>query len=110
MTRRILLILAFILAPALGFAQAVGGTYAAEGRNPNGTTYRGTVWIDDAGDAVSVDWEVGSSSYSGTGTIQGNVLVVNWGDAYPVYYVILPDGALHGTWANGTALEKLTPQ
>ena len=38
------------------------------------------------------------------------MLVVTWGDTYPVYYVILPNGELHGTWANGTGLEKLVPQ
>lgn len=107
---RFLLILAFVLTPLLALAQGVGGTYTAQGRNPNGSTYTGTVWIDDAGKAYSVDWKVGASSYSGIGTIKGNVFVVDWGDAYPVYYVILPNGELHGTWANGTALEKLTPR
>ncbi len=107
---RLLLTLAFLLTPVLALAQSIGGVYTAQGRNPNGSSYTGTVWIDDAGDAYSVDWEVGASSYSGLGTVQGSVFVVDWGDAYPVYYVILPNGELHGTWANGMGLEKLTPR
>ncbi|OIP87890.1 MAG: hypothetical protein AUK37_00570 [Rhodobacterales bacterium CG2_30_65_12] len=110
MTHRILLILAFLLTPALALAQSLTGAYTAQGRNANGSAYVGTVWIEDLGAAVSVDWEVGSQAYSGTGTREGNVLVVNWGGASPVYYVILSNGELHGTWANGTALEKLTPR
>lgn len=94
---RILLTLALILAPVFAFAQPVGGTYSAEGRNPNGSAYSGTVWIDDAHDGYSVDWEVGASSSSGLATVQGHVLVVDYGDTYPVYYVILPNGELHGT-------------
>ena len=35
---------------------------------------------------------------------------VEWGSDYPVYYLILPSGELHGTWANGTALERLIPR
>lgn len=107
---RLLLILALLLTPALALAQTLSGTYTAEGRNPNGSSYTGTAWIEGSGDGYAVDWEVGASSYSGLGTVQGNVLVVDFGDTYPVYYVILSNGELHGTWANGMALEKLTPR
>jgi hypothetical protein len=107
---RILLTLALILAPVVAFAQSVGGVYTAQGRNANGSSYTGTVWIDDAGESFNVDWEVGISAYSGIGTIQGNVLVVDWGDRWPIYYVILPNGELHGTWSNGAALERLIPR
>ena len=36
------------------------------------------------------------------------VLMINWGQSTPVVYVVMPGGELHGTWAGGTALEKLT--
>lgn len=29
------------------------------------------------------------------------------GSTYPIIYLVMADGTLHGTWENGTALEKL---
>lgn len=89
-------------------AQSIGGNYTAEGRNPNGSTYTGRVQISEMGAAIGVAWQVGSQGYTGNGFRDGQVLTVNWGDQYPVIYVIMPNGELHGTWANGRALEKLT--
>ncbi|MDF0600276.1 hypothetical protein P1J78_06005 [Psychromarinibacter sp. C21-152] len=88
----------------------IDGQYAAAGRNPDGSTYHGTVWIVQQGTAVEVEWSVGGDTYRGQGIIEGRVVAVDWGSDTPVVYVVMPDGALHGTWADGTALEKLTPR
>lgn len=88
----------------------VSGSYFAEGRNPDGSTYTGDVRIVQEDGYASVSWRVGSQSYQGQGPINGDVITVDWGDAHPVIYVVMPDGELHGTWADGKALEKLTPR
>lgn len=111
LTRRFLFAALITLAlapPAL--AQSILGTYSADGRNPDGSSYSGTVWIDQAGKGFAFRWQIGNQSYTGSGTQSGDVVTVNWGDAHPVYYLVMPDGELHGTWADGRGLEKLTPR
>ena len=90
-------------------AQGITGSYRAEGRNPDGSSYSGTVQIRDNGGVVEMHWQVGSQAYAGSGTRNGDVVWVNWGDTYPVVYVRMPSGELHGTWSNGRALERLIP-
>ncbi|TDK43773.1 LIC10280 family protein [Antarcticimicrobium luteum] len=97
-----------MLAPPLA-AQSISGGYRAEGRNPDGSAYRGTVTIREEGGMVYVSWRVGNQSYNGTGTRNGDIIWVDWGSNYPVVYVRMPSGELHGTWGNGTALERLIP-
>ncbi|SIO13323.1 LIC10280 family protein [Vannielia litorea] len=89
-------------------AQSLTGSYTAQGRNPDGSAYTGTVEIVENGGAVSITWTVGNS-YAGAGTIDGKLITVQWGSDHPLYYVITPSGELHGTWGNGTALERLIP-
>lgn len=90
-------------------AQSISGSYRAEGRNPDGSSYTGTVQINDNGGAIEMHWQVGAQTYTGSGTRNGDVVWVNWGDTYPVVYVRMPSGELHGTWSNGRALERLIP-
>ncbi|MGB3245542.1 MAG: hypothetical protein WBB25_13490 [Sulfitobacter sp.] len=104
-----------LLAGALGTtveAQQVNlsGIYRAEGRNPDGTPYSGRAVIGQQGNAVQINWTVGNQSYAGSGVLSGQVLMINWGQPTPVVYVVMPSGALHGTWNDGTALERLVPQ
>lgn len=101
--------LAVLLAAPPAFAD-VSGSYSAEGRNPDGSAYSGRADLVEADGVVSVRWQVGSQSYSGQGPINGDVITVDWGQNSPVVYVVMPDGELHGTWADGLALEKLTPR
>lgn len=98
-----------LLAAGGALAQSVTGLYRAEGRNPDGSSYSGTVQIRDSKGVIKVNWQVGSQSYSGSGTRSGDVIWVDWGDQYPVVYVRMPSGELHGTWANGRGLERLIP-
>ena len=86
------------------------GTYSARGLNADGTAYEGRVDITQQGDAVEFTWNVGEDVFRGQGSIEGRIVTVDWGDATPVIYVVMDDGELHGTWADGTALEKLTPR
>lgn len=115
LTRRALA-LALATLPALAGPLAaqsempISGAYRAEGMNPDGTTYSGTVQIADQGGIVAINWQIGSSNYSGRGIRDGRVLTVDWGDDAPVIYVVMSNGQLHGTWNNGTALERLIPQ
>ena len=103
-----------IAATGLGpvFAQQtnLSGVYRAEGRNPDGSAYTGRAVVGQQGNAVQINWTVGNDSYAGSGILDGQVLVINWGQATPVIYVAMPNGALHGTWNDGTALERLSPQ
>lgn len=92
-------------------AQVLGisGSYRVEGRNPDGSTYSGSLTLVNAGGKVGMIWKVGSQTYEGHGVLDGRVLTVDWGSDAPVVYVVMPNGMLHGTWANGTALERLIP-
>jgi hypothetical protein len=94
---------------ASGAVPAPQGNYTAVGRNPNGTTYEGRVAITRLGNRFRFDWRVGSSSYYGTGTLDGNVMVVEWGSGSPVVYALAADGSMKGLWSNGRGLEMLTP-
>ncbi|MCC1491596.1 hypothetical protein [Cognatishimia sp. F0-27] len=91
-------------------ATALSGSYVVEGRNLQGSAYSGTMTITPDGAGVILRWSIGADSYSGRGVRDGRVLTVDWGDTHPVIYVIREDGALHGTWGNGLALERATPR
>ncbi|MEP2716219.1 hypothetical protein [Pseudophaeobacter sp.] len=99
----------FISVATVASAQGVAGSYRAEGRNPDGSAYKGSVQIFESKGVLLVKWQVGNQNYSGSGTRSGDVIWVNWGDTYPVVYIRMPSGELHGTWANGKALERLIP-
>jgi len=85
------------------------GAYGVEGRNPDGKGYKGTVEIEKDGDEYHVSWKVGDSAYEGTGTLEGNLLTVEWGSATPVVYALADDGSLKGLWDAGLGEETLTP-
>ena len=91
------------------FAVDISGNYNAAGTNPNGTSYKGTVKITKKKDVYFFQWKVGKS-YKGSGKLSNDLLIVNWGDKYPVIYSVQSDGILNGTWADGKATEVLTPQ
>jgi hypothetical protein len=90
---------------------APGGRYRVAGRNPNGTGYSGALVVTpQGGRQYDFDWTVGSSRYHGTGQLDGNVMVVNWGSATPVIYAVDADGTLKGLWSNGRAQEIASPE
>lgn len=89
--------------------RSITGDYTAQGRNPDGSAYNGTVSITEQNGVVGMAWQVASQNYIGTGTRDGRVVTVDWGSDAPVIYVVMGNGELHGTWARGRALELLTP-
>lgn len=95
---------------ASGPPPTLGGRYRARGRNADGSAYSGTVSIVPRAGRYHLEWRIGSSSYSGDGTLDGNVLTVNWGAATPVVYALSADGALKGLWEAGKGEETLTPE
>jgi hypothetical protein len=88
----------------------ISGTYAVTGTNPNGTTYRGSVQIYRDGGSYRFKWLIANAApYDGIGVLNGNTIVVNWGQTYPAIYQVGANGVLSGTWNNGTATETLVP-
>jgi hypothetical protein len=86
------------------------GTYKVAGKSGDGSAYEGTVEIEKDGDAYHLSWEVGDSSYEGTGKLDGNLLTVEWGSSTPVVYALGADGSLTGLWDAGKGEETLTPE
>lgn len=83
------------------------GTWLADGMNSNGSRYDGIVQMRLEGSAVAMLWDVGEQYFEGVGTIDGRVITIDWGQAQPVVYVVMPNGELHGTWDGGRAVERL---
>ena len=108
--RRLFLALPLVFAApvlAQGIPSDISGTYRVEGRNPDGSAYKGKLTVvESTGGAVAFAWIVANQSYAGVGMRDGRVVSVDWGADSPVVYVIMPDGELHGTWGDGTALER----
>ncbi len=85
------------------------GRYRTEGTNPNGSPYAGTVTVTRRGEQYQFAWQTGPTSYKGTGSRDGNLLIVDWGGRQPMLYALNPDGTLSGLWDAGRGSEKLTP-
>ena len=85
------------------------------GKNPDGSSYGGTVSIEEQneeGTSYCLVWKIGNGQQSeyGCGNIddQGRILVVDWGSDYPVVYEILSKGTfLRGSWHDGAGKENL---
>ncbi len=86
------------------------GTYKVEGKNADGSAYKGTVEMEKRGKGYHLSWQVGSSSYVGDGKLAGNLLTVEWGSATPVVYALAENGSLTGLWDAGKGEETLTPE
>lgn len=85
------------------------GDYAVRGRNPSGTTYRGSARVEWDGSQYRIEWRIGAQLFHGKGHLAGNTLVIDWGQPSPVIYAIRPDGTLDGKWSNGLGTDVLTP-
>lgn len=90
-------------------APMIAGKYAVEGRNIDGTAYRGIALVVDRGHGhYEFLWRIGAV-HTGVGKLDGNTMLVYVGNEHPAVYQIEPDGSLAGTWANGQASERMTP-
>lgn len=87
----------------------IGGAYTVQGRNADGSGYAGDLTIRQSGPTVQANWQIGADGFNAAGTLEGRVLTLFWQAGDPVVYVVMEDGELHGTWADGLALEKATP-
>jgi Tfp pilus assembly protein PilF len=89
------------------------GDYLVEGVNPSGSTYKGKASLRRQGDAYMVTWTISNEKFSGSGSLSGEVLAVNWktaaGVSGVVQYEIGHDGILKGSWADGAGAETLIP-
>lgn len=93
--------------PSFADDRPIGGTYAVEGRNSNGSAYSGNLVLEEKGGRVFGEWLIAGQSYRGSGRRDGRILTLHWEEgAEPVVYVLMPDGELHGTWGDGYALER----
>ena len=68
-------------------------SYAPLGKNPDNGRYKDTVRIVQQVERYKLNWRIGSTSYQGSGTLAGNLLIVDWGSSTPVVYA-LAAGAL----------------
>ena len=98
--------------------QDVGGSYAVEGTNINGSPYTGTAEITLLSETTcAIEWTTGTSTSSGVCMRNGNAFSAGYvlGDALGLLiYEILEDGSMDGIWTiagqDGTGTEVLTPQ
>lgn len=103
-----------VLAPAA--AQIRQGLYEIEGKNPDGSDYKGAFALEEApGASWYAVWQVGDARLVGLGLIQGGTLAVSFivdGRPGVAAYEVEPDGRLRGTWSTGGGLgtEMLTPR
>jgi hypothetical protein len=95
----------------------LAGPYQVSGTNFDGSAYEGTVEITGDGPGYRVAWEVGSTTSSGEGTLDGDRFVVDFSGAATgagtAAYRLEDDGSLVGTWtlegSVGEGTETLTP-
>lgn len=102
------LLLSLALGPAT--AQSLAGSYDVWGRNLDGAAYEGTAEVRDDGETVTIFWNTTIGKYAGEGVREGKTLLMDWGSDYLIVYTIMSDGELHGTWADGYALDRLSPR
>lgn len=90
-------------------AQAFTGDYQVSGRNPDGSSYQGSVSIQaNPGGSCSVAWAVSGESFKGRCVQRGRALAVAFqsgaGEGLAVYEKE-GDGRLTGTWTGPGARE-----
>lgn len=81
----------------------IAGSYEANGTNPNGSPYRGTLEIIKRGEVFQFRWNAGQQ-YHGVGIQVGNVVAVSFTEGNDgkgcgvVSYRIVDDSTLDGKW------------
>ena len=116
MMLRLGLTLAFGLMASGAVAQSVSGRYTVEGRNFDGSRYRGVAEIMvTSKNTCRIMWNTGSMS-EGICMRNGDVFAASYGQgdtAGLVIYQIRPDGRMEGLWTmadrDGVGTETLIP-
>ncbi|MDK2126607.1 hypothetical protein [Parachitinimonas caeni] len=90
-------------------ADITAGSYNVQGKNPNGSPYKGTLKISGKG-VYKVNWSVGSN-YSGIGLDMGNLFAVGWGKGKcgAALYKI-EGGKLSGEWVDPSVPKRGSEQ
>lgn len=73
------------------------GSYAMEGRNPDGSPYGGTVDIVQSGTLAILTWRIGENVFVGTGVASSRSIAAAYGPIV-VLFEKGDDGALTGVW------------
>jgi tetratricopeptide (TPR) repeat protein len=96
----------FVMA-ATGDVPFAGGSYEVSGKSGDGKTYSGTATITATAKGFDETWHTGDGTDQGSGTLDNNLLTVNWGGDSPIVYAIAADGSLTGLWDSGEGEETL---
>lgn len=79
------------------------GQYDVEGKNADGTPYRGKLMMQKTGDTFQAQWTIAGQTYNGVGFMSGDMLVIGYGFGQAfgtVEYLIIGNKA-KGRWAMG---------
>ena len=117
--KRLALAATLLLACAFGAqAQNIGGNYAVNGTNLDGSPYTGTAEVRLTSETTcEIYWTTGGSTSSGICMRNGPAFSAGYelnGKVGLVIYQVFDDGHMEGLWtiagANGIGTENLTPQ
>jgi hypothetical protein len=90
-----------VLSTIVAFANPVG-RFAVAGTNPGGQGgYSGRVNVEKTGDTYRVTWDIGSTTYVGTGIGSRDFLAVSYragGESGLALYAQQADGSWQGVW------------
>ncbi|MCC5619001.1 hypothetical protein LC605_28755 [Nostoc sp. CHAB 5836] len=93
-----------VLIPGLGSANDldITGNYNCQGKNADGSTYRGEVEITKKGNTYIINWLIGGQKFNGLGILEGNVLAVSYygNSSGVVAYRVEGDSKLVGRWTS----------
>lgn len=112
-----ILLTSLLLAPVAS-AQSIGGAYNVSGTNLDGSSYRGTAYIELLSDVTcAIEWTTDGVTSSGICMRSDNAFAAGYvleGDVGMVIYKVRSDGRLDGTWTiageEGVGTEMLTPR
>lgn len=116
---KLLLAAAMVCAVALpASAQSIGGTYAVQGTNHNGSPYSGEAVITLTSDTTcEIVWNTGGQTSGGICSRNDDAFAAAYklGNAVGlVIYKVKEDGSMEGLWTiagqPGTGTETLTPK
>jgi hypothetical protein len=117
--KRLVLAAGVLLASAFGAqAQNIGGNYAVNGTNFDGSPYQGTAEVRLTSETTcGIFWTTGGSTSSGICMRNGPAFSAGYelnGKVGLVIYQVFEDGHMEGLWTiagtNGLGTENLTPQ
>lgn len=87
--------------PGVDKTRGLSGDYIVDGTNPDGSVYKGAMFVRSAGPLWRVSWRTLSNA-EGFGIERDGQLIVAYGDPACVVaaYRIQPDGSLDGAWSD----------